>query len=216
MSESARDYTWLDRMCLIVDQGLRTLTGQVEATGRTNPAADVVAAELTPAQQQASASYMRVNQVGEICAQALYQGQALTASSPELKASLLQAAREENDHLLWCNQRLSELNSHSSYLNPFWYSASYALGAITGLLGDRWSLGFVVATERQVEEHLADHLKCLPENDAPSRAIVSTMQADEIAHAEAAERAGAAVLPAPVQKCMRIAAKIMTTTAYWV
>lgn len=158
---------------------------------------------------------MRVNHSGEIAAQGLYQGQALTAGSPATRAALEKAAAEEGDHLAWCRERLDELGSRPSLLNPLWYAGSVAIGALAGLAGDRMSLGFMAETERQVEGHLADHLDRLPADDIRSRTIVQQMQADEIGHGRAALDAGAAELPQPVPKLMRLTARIMTGTAYW-
>ncbi len=157
---------------------------------------------------------MRVNHVGEVCAQALYQAQALTARTPELRVQLAAAAREETDHLAWAAQRLQELGDRPSLLNPLWYAGAFALGLVAGRAGDAWSLAFVVETERQVEEHLGGHLSRLPERDAVSRAIVAQMKADEAQHGRAAQQAGAAALPAPLRLAMRLAAKVMTTTAH--
>jgi Ubiquinone biosynthesis protein COQ7 len=160
---------------------------------------------------------MRVNHVGEICAQALYQGQALATRDPALRAHFLRASQEEGDHLAWCAQRLHELDSRPSLLNPLWYAGALGLGALAGrVAGDKVSLGFVVETENQVEQHLASHLQRLPLADAASRAVVEQMQVDEAAHALAAQKLGATPLPAPVRWAMRAAAKVMTTTARWV
>jgi ubiquinone biosynthesis monooxygenase Coq7 len=159
---------------------------------------------------------MRVNHAGEIAAQGLYHGQALTARSPATREALRHAAGEEGDHLAWCRDRLDELGSRPSFLNPLWYAGSVAIGAIAGLFGDRASLGFMAETERQVEGHLASHLDRLPPDDARSRAIVETMQADEVNHGRAALAAGGATLPEPVPRLMRLAARIMTSTAYWI
>ena len=157
---------------------------------------------------------MRVNHVGEVCAQALYQAQALTARTPQLRQQMVSAAREELDHLAWTQQRLTELNSHASWLNPLWYAGAFGIGMLAGRLGDRVSLGFVVETERQVEAHLSGHLERLPEADSRSRSIVSAMRDDERRHGEAAGAAGGADPPAPVRWLMRGAAKVMTTVAY--
>jgi ubiquinone biosynthesis monooxygenase Coq7 len=211
-----RHYTFLDKLCLQFDQGLRTLSGIIETTPRTNPAAKIAEPELTDKEQQHAAALMRVNHVGEICAQALYQGQALTARSDAVKQNMQHAASEENDHLAWCATRVQELNSHVSYLNPLWYVGSFAMGAIAGIAGDKWSLGFVVETERQVEAHLAEHLEKLPEHDIKSRAIVAQMKIDEAQHAVMAQEQGAAELPEWIKTIMRCNAKVMTTTAYWV
>jgi ubiquinone biosynthesis monooxygenase Coq7 len=159
---------------------------------------------------------MRVNHAGEIAAQGLYHGQALTARNPATRALLEQAARDESDHLAWCEQRLKELNDRPSLLDPLWYAGSFAIGALAGLAGDRHSLGFVAETERQVERHLDGHLGELPADDARSRAIIEQMRADERAHGEMAQAAGGVTLPRPVQSLMRTTARIMTTTARWI
>ena len=159
---------------------------------------------------------MRVNHAGEVAAQALYQGQALTARGSHVRESLRQAAQEEGDHLAWCEERLRELDSHPSVLNPLWYAGSLAIGALAGVLGDRVSLGFVAETERQVEGHLAEHLQRLPLNDERSRRILAQMKADETRHGENARAAGARELPAPVKLLMKLTARVMTRTAYWV
>jgi ubiquinone biosynthesis monooxygenase Coq7 len=157
---------------------------------------------------------MRVNHVGEVCAQALYQSQKLFARNPEIQEMLHHSGQEEMDHLAWCETRLHELGSHTSYLNPFWYAGSFAIGMVAGLAGDKWSLGFVAETEKQVENHLESHLEKLPQNDHRSRAIVDQMRLDEIEHGQAAVQAGGASLPRPVQQMMKAMSKIMTTSAY--
>jgi len=157
---------------------------------------------------------MRVNHTGEICAQALYSGQALTSTNPELKSKLDGAAREEIEHLAWTERRLDELGSRTSLLNPLWYAGSFAIGALAGLAGDRWNLGFLSETERQVEQHLGSHLDRLPTDDSRSRAIVAQMRNDEAGHAQMAEDSGAARLPLPIRTAMRLTAKVMTTTTY--
>lgn len=173
-------------------------------------------AGLADAERRASAALMRVNHAGEIAAQALYHGQALVARSAATRELLLKAAREETDHLAWCETRLKELDSRPSLLNPVWYAGSFAIGALAALLGDRMSLGFVVETERQVEGHLDEHLARLPPDDARSRAILETMKIDEIAHGMSAKAAGGAELPSPVRVLMRSTARLMTSTAYWI
>ena len=172
------------------------------------------APELTEAERRHAAGLMRVNHVGEVCAQALYHGQAAGAADPALRFFFLQSAAEECDHLAWTRQRLDELQSHPSALNPLWYAGAYSLGLLAARAGDARSLGFTVETERQVEEHLAGHMERLPQSDVASRAIVSAMKDDEVAHGQAARRLGAAELPAPVKWAMRLAARVMTTTAY--
>jgi len=169
---------------------------------------------MTEADRQTSGALMRVNHVGEVCAQALYEGQAITTSDDSLKGFYRRSAQEEADHLAWTRQRLKDLGARPSLLNPLWFAGAFALGALAGKLGDRVSLGFTVETERQVEQHLAGHLERLPAEDAASRAIVSAMKDDEAAHADAAQALGAAELPAPVKGLMRAAAWVMTTTAH--
>ena len=205
----------LDRLLASADSALRTLSGSVHA-GRPNPAGPA-AGDVDPPDEAArreSGALMRVNHVGEVCAQALYQAQALTARSPELRRQMAAAAREEIDHLAWTQQRLDELGDRPSLLNPLWYAGAFAIGLAAGRLGDRVSLGFVVETERQVEQHLAGHLDRLPAGDTRSRAIVAQMQADERRHADGAEDAGGVPLPMPVRLAMRAAAKVMTVTAH--
>ena len=211
-----RHYSFFDKLCLQFDQSLKVLSGEVMPTGRANPATTVEEGDLDAQQAERAAALMRVNHVGEVCAQALYQGQALTARSETVRIEMRQAAQEENDHLLWCAQRLTELHSRPSYLNPVWYTGSFVLGAVAGLAGDRWSLGFVVETERQVEAHLASHLHQLPKPDYKSRAIVAQMKIDEAKHAATAQANGAKNLPEWIKVLMRVKAKIMTTTAYWI
>lgn len=211
-----RDYTPADRLLINFDQALRTVLGKPQATERTNPAASVPEAELDRAERRLSAALMRVDHSGEVCAQALYQGQALTARRPTVRESMARAAREENDHLVWCERRLGELDSRTSLLNPLWYAGSFGIGAAAGLAGDRWSLGFVAETERQVVRHLEQHLNRLPENDAKSRAILRQMRDDEQRHAGAALRAGGAELPGPLRKAMALTSKVMTGVAYWI
>jgi 3-demethoxyubiquinol 3-hydroxylase len=192
---------------------LRTVSGAVHA-GRPNPAAALPPGELDANQRQLSGALMRVNHVGEVCAQALYHAQALSAATPERRLQMHAAAREEGDHLAWTRQRLDELGARPSLLNPLWYAASFAVGLVAGRLGDRVSLGFVVETERQVEQHLAGHLDRLPEQDGRSRSIVAKMKDDEARHADEAQAAGAASLPLPVRWAMTLAARVMTTTAH--
>lgn len=181
---------------------------------RTDPTPTPVEPALTNAERAHAAGLMRVNHTGEICAQALYSGQAMTSSNVELKRKLDDAAREETEHLAWTESRLRELGAHRSLLNPLWYAGSFAMGAAAGLAGDRWNLGFLSETERQVERHLAGHLDVLPVNDTRSRSIVDQMRIDEGGHAQMAEDAGAERLPLPVRLIMRLTAKVMTSTAY--
>lgn len=209
-----RNYTPFDRLLMNVDQALRTVFGRPETTGRPDPASAASTAPLTPEQQRHAAGLMRVNHVGEVCAQALYQGQAVTARSGKVRDAMRQAAREENDHLEWCEARVRALDSHLSYLNPLWYAGAFGIGAAAGAAGDRWSLGFVAETERQVVRHLEKHLRELPLDDHKSRAVLQQMHADEARHATAAIEAGARELPAPIRGLMKVASKVMTTTAY--
>jgi 3-demethoxyubiquinol 3-hydroxylase len=202
----------IDRGLIAADAALKALSGTARAE-RAIPAG-VGAGELSSEEKRLSGALMRVNHVGEVCAQALYQAQAMTARSPALRQQMAAAAREETDHLAWTEQRLRELNDRPSLLNPLWYAGAFALGLAAGRAGDAWSLGFVVETERQVEQHLASHLQRLPEHDAASRAIVAQMKDDEATHGRAAQDAGAAPLPAPLRLAMRLAAKLMTTTAH--
>lgn len=204
--------TSIDTGLQAIDSALRTLSGVAKAR-RVRPLTQQ-AAELTLAERRLSGALMRVNHVGEVCAQGLYQAQAMTARTPALRKQMLDAAQEETDHLAWTEARLRELDARPSLLNPLWYGGAFALGLLAGRAGDAWSLGFVVETERQVEEHLAGHLTQLPEADAASRVIVAQMKADEAAHGLAAQQAGAATLPAPLRWAMRLAAKLMTTTAH--
>jgi len=171
---------------------------------------------MDEAERKKAAALMRVNHSGEICAQALYQGQALTARDPAVQQKLEHAAQEETEHLAWTAKRVHELGGHLSLLNPFWYTGSLAIGAVAGLIGDKWNLGFLAVTERQVGEHLQSHLDRLPPQDEKSRAIVVQMYADEIGHAEMASSLGGAELPQPVQLAMKLNSKVMTNTAYWV
>ena len=202
-----------DRWLSGIENALRTVSGAVHA-GRANPAAGMPPDELDAGQRQLCGALMRVNHVGEVCAQALYQAQALGATSPERRLQMQAAAREEGDHLAWTQQRLNELGVRPSLLNPLWYAGSFGIGLLAGRLGDRLSLGFVVETERQVEQHLAGHLDRLPLADGRSRAIVAKMKDDEARHAEDALAAGAAVLPPPVRWAMALAARVMTSTAH--
>ena len=203
----------IDQLIVGFDRALRTLAGTASAA-RPNPAGTIAAAELTPEERRHAAGLMRVNHTGEVCAQALYQAQALVARDPEVRQCFAAAAREEEDHLAWTQQRLSELGDRTSLANPLWYAGSFAIGLAAGLAGDRSNLGFVVETERQVEEHLSSHIDRLPAGDSRSRAIVAAMRDDEIRHGMAASVAGAHTLPLPVRALMRATAKLMTFTAY--
>ncbi|MCL6486192.1 MAG: 2-polyprenyl-3-methyl-6-methoxy-1,4-benzoquinone monooxygenase [Janthinobacterium lividum] len=204
----------LDRLIVGADKALRVIAG-VASASRPSPAAHAPDAQLSVPEQRHSAGLMRVNHVGEVCAQALYNSQARYARSPAIRAQFDEAGREEEDHLAWTAQRLTELGSRLSLLNPLWYAGSFALGTIAARMGDGRSLGFVVETERQVEAHLASHLQELPPQDAKSRAIVKQMAIDEIEHGAAAQRLGAIETPAPVKALMGIMGKVMTKTAYY-
>jgi 3-demethoxyubiquinol 3-hydroxylase len=204
----------IDRIISAADTALRALAGADHAA-RPLPAPAVPPGEaLDEASRRLAGALMRVNHVGEVCAQALYSAQALATRNPALRQQFEKAAREETDHLAWTRQRLRELDAHASFLNPFWYAGAFAFGLLAGRAGDAVSLGFVVETERQVEQHLESHLDRLPASDTVSRAVVERMKADEAAHAARAEQAGAVTLPAPVRWAMRTAARVMTTTAH--
>ncbi len=204
----------MNALILAADSALRTLWAEPRAS-RPNPAANVATPNLTEQERRQSGALMRVNHVGEVCAQALYTGQALACQSPALRRQLAEASREETDHLAWTQQRLHDLNDRASWLNPLWYAGAFAIGFAAGKLGgDTVSLGFVVETERQVEAHLQSHMDLLPAADLASRAIVTQMKADEVSHAQMALKAGAVELPAPVKTLMQVAAKVMTTVAH--
>lgn len=203
-----------DRLITVFDNGLRTVFA-TPPSSRPNPARQIEEAPLADDEKREAAGLMRVNHVGEVCAQALYQGQALTAKNPAVQTELQQAAREENDHLAWCESRINELGGRKSLLNPFWYSASFALGALAGALGDKWNLGFLAETENQVEAHLNEHLGQLPEQDRKSRAIVQQMKDDEARHAQTAIEQGGSPLPMPVKAAMKLASQVMKKTAYY-
>lgn len=204
----------LEPLITAADRALRAISGSAQAS-RPSPAGNL-RAELSEAERREAAALMRVNHAGEIAAQALYHGQALAARGAATRALLLRAAREESDHLAWCEARLRELGSRTSLLNPLWYAGSFAIGALAAAFGDRASLGFVAETERQVEGHLDEHLSRLPPGDERSRAIVRAMRGDEARHASSAHSAGAIRLPGPVRALMRRTARVMTHTAYWV
>ena len=203
----------LDSIVGSLDVALRTLAGSVRAA---RPCPLGKAARLSDAERRLAGALMRVNHVGEVCAQALYQAQALSARNPALRAQFERAAQEEADHLAWTQQRLDELGTRPSLLNPLWYAGAFGIGLLAGRFSDAVSLGFMVETERQVEQHLAGHLDRLPQADNSSRAIVQQMKSDEAQHAEQGERAGAAHMPAPVRWAMRGAAEVMTRTAHYV
>ena len=210
-----RSYTPADRLLMGVDQAMRTLFGRPQVTERSSPGRDEPEAELTQPQRDLTARLMRINHTGEVCAQALYQGQALTARLPQVRDNMARAAQEENDHLDWCESRLRELDNRKSLLNPLWYAGSFAIGAAAGLAGDKWSLGFVAETEHQVVEHLQEHLDRIPQEDTKSRAILEQMKEDELQHATQALEAGGATLPAPIRLAMKLSSKLMTRSVYW-
>jgi ubiquinone biosynthesis monooxygenase Coq7 len=204
----------IDRILAGLDQALRTVNSEPARAARPNPAAGLEESELTEREKSHAAGLMRVNHAGEIAAQGLYQGHAAVARDPGIEEQMKQAADEELDHLAWCEQRLTELGAEPSVLRPFWYAGSFAIGAASGILGDKWSLGFIEETERQVTEHLTGHLDGLPENDLKSRAIVAQMRDEEEMHGENASKAGAAPLPMPVRELMKAVAGVMKSTAY--
>jgi ubiquinone biosynthesis monooxygenase Coq7 len=205
----------LDDLIVGFDNGLRTLLAPAHS-GRPAPDAAVPGGELSAEERRLAAALMRVNHSGEVCAQALYQGQALTARGPQARAALEQAAAEETDHLAWTSDRIEALGGRVSLLNPLWYAGSFAIGAAAGMLGDKWNFGFLAETERQVEGHLAGHLDRLPPQDGKSRAVVEQMKADEARHAQSAVEHGAAELPRPLKLAMKLCSRVMTRTAFWI
>jgi ubiquinone biosynthesis monooxygenase Coq7 len=211
-----RAYSPLDRIVINLDQALRAVFGRPQITERPDPAAGLPEPDLGNAERRHIARLMRINHTGEVCAQGLYQGQALTARLPQVRVKMERSAQEENDHLAWCEDRIRALGDRKSLLNPLWYAGSFAIGAAAGLAGDKWSLGFVAETERQVESHLDHHLEQVPADDAKDRAVLERMKADEIHHAEVARAAGGVDLPASIRWAMRVAAKVMTKTVYWI
>lgn len=204
----------IDQAIVAFDRALRTLVGSPTAS-RPYPATNVADAELTDAQKRDAAALMRVNHCGEVCAQALYQGQALASENDVLRRELERAAREEEDHLAWAEQRITELGGRTSLLNPLWYLGSIAIGFTAGKFGDAWNLGFLKETERQVEQHLQGHLDRLPPEDERTRVVVAQMQREEAGHARTAETLGARELPMPIKTAMKMAARAMTSTSYW-
>lgn len=212
---SDRAHNTLDRLVGQLDQALHTVFGPTPMPVRSSPAKGKDDAGLKAMERELSGRLMRINHAGEICAQALYQGQAATARLAEVRGKMDQAAQEENDHLAWTGERIRELGSHTSYLNPLWYAGSFAIGALAGLAGDKWSLGFIAETEKQVVKHLESHLQRLPIEDHKSRQILEQMRDDEGRHATVAVESGGVPLPEPVRQLMRYASKIMTRTAYW-
>lgn len=205
----------IDKLIIGFDSALRTLLTPAH-TARPVPGSDMPETELTESEKDLSAALMRVNHVGEVCAQALYQGQSLTARNEAVQQTLMKAAREETEHLAWTERRIEELGGRKSMLNPIWYGGSFVIGMLAGVLGDKWNLGFLAETEKQVGEHLGSHLLRLPHNDKKSQAIVSQMQIDETSHATMALSNGGAELPLPVKFAMKMSSQVMTKTAYWV
>ncbi len=206
---------FVDAVIIAADEALRTLSGAA-APGRPSPERETHRGPERPEDRGTSARLMRVNHAGEICAQALYSGQALVARTPEVRSALQSAAAEERDHLAWCRERVKELHGRTSVLDPLWYAGSFGLGLVSGLAGDRWSLGFLAETEEQVERHLEGHLDRLPADDMASRAILEQMRADESRHGAMGRQMGGEELPGVVKAAMRAASRVMTRTAYWV
>lgn len=211
-----RSYSETDHWLIAAQNGLTTIFGQANGTGRSDPSEGLDEPELDEAERDQSARLMRVNHVGEVCAQALYQSQAAATRDLQLQQTLVHTAAEENDHLTWCDTRLQALGGKKSLLNPLWYTGAFVIGAVAGLAGDRWSLGFLKETEEQVEGHLDSHLGRLPAKDTCSRVVVQQMKEDERRHAERANRSGAADLPTPIKSLMRGASRVMTGAAYWI
>jgi len=214
--KTLRHYTFWDRICLGLDQAVRALSNNVKTTGADYPGKETEDYSMNDKERKQSAALMRINHAGEICAQALYHGQGVVSRSNEVQEKMHLAAIEEGDHLFWCKQRLDELGSHPSYLNPLWYAGSFCIGMVAGMIGDKWSLGFVAETERQVIEHLKKHLHTLPANDKRSYTILQQMEADEARHRDEALVLGAQELPNVIKKGMSFTSKIMVKTAYWV
>ncbi len=218
MNQNQRQFSPIDLFILQIDNGLRTVFGKPLVTERGDPQDTVKAdkkIELSATEKTFSARLMRINHAGEVAAQGLYQGQALTAKLPDVRDKMQRAADEENDHLAWCERRVNELGSHTSYFNPLWYFGSVSIGALAGIAGDKWSLGFVAETERQVVKHLDEHLASISDHDVESRAVLEQMKIDEGRHATVAIESGAAELPAMIKNMMALTSKVMTKTAYW-
>ena len=211
-----RTYSPFDDFIAHLDQGLRTVFGAPQTTGRANPADAIASSDLASTDKTLAGRLMRVNHAGEVAAQGLYQGQALTARLPNVREKMEHAAQEENDHLAWCAQRCKELGTHTSVLDPLWYAGAMAIGATAGAIGDKWSLGFLAETEHQVVEHLSGHLNRIPPADAKSRAVLEQMRSDESRHATTALQSGGAELPRPIKQAMCVASKVMTRSSYWI
>jgi len=211
-----RQYSVFDKLIVEGDKAVKTVMGKPETTTRLCPDNGINNGELTPDKQAQSMRLMRVNHAGEVSAQALYQGQALTATLPEVRAAMEQSALEENDHLVWCQQRIDDLGGYTSVFNPFWYAGSFTIGALAGKIGDKWSLGFVAETEKQVVNHINEHLELMSTEDVKSRAVLEQMKLDELHHGTVALEAGGTELPLPVKVVMGVISKVMTKTSYWV
>ena len=205
----------IDRVITEFDQGLRTVLAEAQ-TLRPFPDRDKSETQLSDSEKRHAAALMRINHSGEVCAQALYNGQALTARNPATEAALREASQEETEHLAWCEKRIKELGSHKSLLNPLWYAGSFTLGAVAGALGDKWNLGFLAETEKQVGKHIEGHLERLPAQDEKSRAVLEQMAIDEARHANTAIEHGGVPLPLPVKLAMTLSSKVMTKTVYWI
>ncbi len=217
MNKFVRYYSLVDQLIISVDQAIKTTSHQTENTGRPCPKTSIISQDgLTPQENRLSAQLMRINHAGEIAAQALYNGQAWAAKDDSTRALLWHAAQEEGDHLIWCQARLNQLGSHTSYLNPLWYTGSFMIGALAGFCGDAKSLGFLAETEHQVEQHLSEHLEKLPENDFESRVILEQMRLDESQHAQTAMDNGGAELPFYIKILMKATSKIMTSLSKYI
>lgn len=211
-----RKLSKLDRFLKNSDQMLRTVSGNSQHAQRPSPAQNKQQVSLSEPKRKHIAALMRVNHTGEVCAQALYKGQAFSAKTSDVKKSMEAAAKEEEDHLVWCEQRIQELNDHVSYLNPLWYAMSFSLGALAGAMGDSWSLGFVKETEDQVCKHLEEHLDKIPLEDSATRAILVQMKKDEAKHAHMAKEEGAQDLPLAIKNAMSLVSKVMTRSTYYI
>jgi len=211
-----RHYNVFDSVIVECDNALKIVMGHPETTQRIAPDDNIEEHDLTANERALSVRLMRVNHAGEVSAQALYQGQALTATLPEVRNAMEQAALEENDHLMWCKQRVDYLGGHTSVLNPLWYAGSFVMGAVAGKMGDKLSLGFVAETEKQVVQHLDEHLHQISEQDQKSRAILEQMKVDELRHGSIAMEAGGAKLPAPIKLVMGLMSKVMTKSSFWI
>lgn len=210
-----RQYSLLDKLCIGIDQAIRTLTDNALTSGQVYPARAVAEEEMSDTERKHVAGLMRINHAGEVCAQALYHGQAVASRDNSVQQKMEQAALEEGDHLDWCKKRLDELGSHTSYLNPIWYAGSFCIGMAAGMVGDKWSLGFVAETERQVIKHLSSHMDLLPTQDQRSHTILERMERDEAHHRDEAIHAGAHELPGYIKSVMALTSKLMVKTAYY-